>query len=117
MKLYGVRIWVTDLEAAKRFYGETLGLKKEWEYEGAAVGFDMGGPQVIIELDGGSQDGEDSHVGRFLGVSIHVSDIDATYRDLSAKGVEFLGPPEKMYWGGTLAHFKDPSGNTLTLLG
>ena len=115
MKLYGVRIWVTDLEAAKRFYGETLGLKKAWEFEGAAIGFDLGGPQFILEPDDGS--GEESHVGRFVGASISVDDIDAVYRDLAAKGVEFLGPPEKMYWGGTLAHFKDPSGNTLTLLG
>lgn len=115
MKLYGVRIWVDDLEAARRFYAEILGLKKEWEFEGAAMGFDLGGPQFVVEKDDGSD--TESHVGRFVGCSIRVDDVDAVYRDLTAKGVEFLGPPEKMYWGGSLAHFKDPSGNTLTLLG
>ena len=57
------------------------------------------------------------HVGRFVGVSISVSDIEAAYNELSAKGVAFLAAPEKMPWGGTLAHFRDPSGNVLTLLG
>jgi catechol 2,3-dioxygenase-like lactoylglutathione lyase family enzyme len=118
MKLYGVRIWVNDIEAARRFYGETLGLKTDWDY-GAVVGFEIGeaeGPQFIVELDDGSHD-EESLVGRFVGVSLSVDDIEATFLDLTGKGVEFLGPPDKQPWGGTLAHFKDPSGNTLTLLG
>jgi catechol 2,3-dioxygenase-like lactoylglutathione lyase family enzyme len=118
MRLYGVRIWVSDMEAARRFYGETLGLKLEWDY-GAVAGFEIGepkAPQFIVELDDGSHD-EESLVGRFVGCSLSVDDIEATYRDLTGKGVAFLGPPEKQPWGGTLAHFKDPSGNTLTLLG
>ena len=32
-------------------------------------------------------------------------------------GVVFLGPPERQAWGGVLGHFKDTSGNVLTLLG
>jgi uncharacterized glyoxalase superfamily protein PhnB len=55
--------------------------------------------------------------GGFLGISLQVDDIDASYRELSARGVRFISPPQKMRWGGTLAHFKDPSGNVLTLLG
>jgi catechol 2,3-dioxygenase-like lactoylglutathione lyase family enzyme len=114
MKLYGVRIWVDDLAAARRFYGETLGLPVKWDY-GAAVGFDIGA-DLIVEQDDGSE--PDEHfVGRFAGCSLKVDDIDATWRDLTAKGVEFVAPPTRMAWGGTLAHFKDPAGNVLTLLG
>jgi len=47
---------------------------------------------------------------------VQVDDIQSTYEVLRAKGLPFLGPPEKLSWGGTLAHFKDPAGNTLTLL-
>lgn len=118
MRLYGVRIWVNDMDAARRFYGETLGLKPRWDY-GAVVGFEVGepdGPQFIVELDDRSHD-EESLVGRFVGCSLSVDDIEAIYGELVAKGVQFLGPPEKQPWRGTLAHFKDPSGNTLTLLG
>jgi predicted enzyme related to lactoylglutathione lyase len=56
-------------------------------------------------------------VGRFVGLSIEVEDIYLVYEDLSRKGVEFVGPPEKQPWGGILAHFKDPDKNVLTLLG
>ncbi|MES2342218.1 MAG: VOC family protein [Pseudomonadota bacterium] len=113
MKIYGVRVWVDDMAAAKRFYGETLGLKAKWEM-GVAIGYDLG-TDLIVELDEGGHE-EDTLVGRFVGVSIQVDDIEASYEALKAKGVPFLGPPEKMVWGGTLAHFKDPAGNTLTLM-
>ena len=48
-------------------------------------------------------------VGRFVGVS--------AYETLAARGVDFVGPPEKQPWGGVLAHLRDPDGNILTLLG
>ena len=56
-------------------------------------------------------------LGRYVGVSLPVPDIEALYKDLVGLGVEFLGPPETQPWGGVLAHLKDPEGNTLTLLG
>ena len=58
-----------------------------------------------------------SFVGRFVGISLQVDDIDVIYQELTEKGVEFEGPPAKQPWGGVLAHFKDPDGNTITLLG
>lgn len=54
---------------------------------------------------------------KLYGVRIWVDDIQSEYARLRSKGVTFLGSPEKMPWGGTLAHFKDSAGNTLTLLG
>jgi lactoylglutathione lyase len=66
------------------------------------------------------EDDDEEHgalVGRNLCVSLSVSDIDKTYTTLCDCGVEFLSPPNKQPWGGTLAHFKDPEGNLLTLLG
>jgi predicted enzyme related to lactoylglutathione lyase len=115
MRLYGLRIWTTDMEAAKRFYGETLGLKLVWDMEGAAA-FEVGGPAFIVEWEDRSGE-EESLAGRFVGCSLSVDDIEAAYRDLTAKGAAFPVPPEKQPWGGTLAHFKDPCGNVLTLLG
>ena len=56
-------------------------------------------------------------MGRFLGVSLRVDDIDGVYHDLTQKGVAFDAPPEQQAWGGKLAHFEDPDGNVLTLLG
>ena len=44
-------------------------------------------------------------------------DVFATYDALVARGVEFLGPPEKQPWGGVPAHLHDPDANILTLIG
>ena len=117
MKLYGVRIFVDDFAAARTFYVETLGLPIAWDMaEHGAMGLDVGGPQLIVEAV--DPDGEDaSLMGRFVGVSLQVDDIHQTHAALSGKGVAFTGPPEKQFWGGWLAHFVDPAGNTLTLLG
>lgn len=116
MKIYAIRVFVDDLARARAFYGGTLGLREEWAMD-VAAGYDLG-VSLIVEQDDPDERGEEpSAVGRFVGVSIQVEDIQKAYEDLTARGVAFTGPPEKMFWGGTLAHFRDPSGNTLTLLG
>ncbi len=117
MKLYGIRIFVDDYQAARTFYAETLGLPVAWEMaEHGAMGVKVGDPELIVEAV--APDGEYADlVGRFVGVSLRVDDIQATHVDLAEKGVVFTAPPEKQFWGGWLAHFKDPAGNVLTLLG
>ncbi len=109
-----LRISVADIAAARVFYGKTLGLKQLWDW-GTAVGYDCGITLIVEHVDP-NEPGHEGLVGRFTSCSFAASDIAATYRDLVARGVEFLNPPEKMPWGGTLAHFKDPSGNVLTLV-
>ena len=69
---------------------------------------------VVESIEAGDDD--QGFVGRFAGLSFDVDDIDATYTMLNEKGVHFHGSPEKQNWGGGLAHFNDPAGNTLTLV-
>ena len=117
MKLYGIRIFVDDLAVAKSFYGDTLSLPINWEMQDLkAIGFNVGNELIVEEGNPGSADGENL-IGRFVGLSLQVDNIDEIYETLSGKGVVFQGPPEQQPWGGKLAHFKDPAGNTLTLLG
>jgi catechol 2,3-dioxygenase-like lactoylglutathione lyase family enzyme len=119
MKLYGCRVFVKDLDRARTFYGETLGLAVKWDY-GTAIGYDVGADLIVEAFDPDEEEEDPDFLrapGGFLGISLQVDDIDASYRELSARGVRFISPPQKMPWGGTLAHFKDPSGNVLTLLG
>lgn len=115
MKLYAQRIFVDDLATAKHFYGETLGLTQLWEWGGIAIGYDVGAT-LIVELEQ-AEEGEESVVGRFIGCTLSVDDIDATYESLCAKEVSFLGAPESMAWGGRLTYFRDPAGNVLALFG
>jgi len=51
-----------------------------------------------------------------VGASLAVPDVEAEYRLLVARGVQFVEPPEKQPWGGTLAHLRDPDGNVITLV-
>lgn len=116
MRLYGVRIFVDDFPRARAFYRETLGLAENWSSPDlAAAGFDVETGELIVEAE--AADGPHADlIGRFIGVSLQVPDIDATHRALLDHGVVFESPPQKQAWGGTLAHFRDPAGNVLTLL-
>lgn len=116
MKIYGLRVFVDDLDAALGFYRDLLGLTVKWDMSDyGAIGFDLGVDLIIEREDLSGEDG--NLVGRFVGVSISVDDIEDTYTSLRAAGVEFTGPPTTQPWGGVLAHFRDPAGNILTLLG
>ncbi|MQX36076.1 VOC family protein [Roseospira navarrensis] len=116
MRLYGVRIFVSDLEAARAFYGTALGLPVTWDAAAmGAVGFRLDPAELIVEqTDPAGPDG--ALVGRFVGLSIEVEDAEAAYAALTARGVAFDRPPEVQPWGGVRADFRDPSGNVLTLI-
>lgn len=118
MKLSAVRIFVPDIVDARRFYADTLGLPVEAcdERHGFCM-FDTGDTKLIVEaIDGQDDDEHRALVGRFTGLSFPVEDIQSKHRQLAAAGVEFSGPPERQYWGGWLATFKDPAGNALQLV-
>ena len=118
MRLAAVRLFVHEIEAARDFYRDVLGLRLEGD--GSAQGycvFESQGIQLIVEVvprDAPAHDLE--MVGRFSGVSFAVEDIAAEHRRLAEAGVEFAAVPERQAWGGTTAAFHDPAGNELTLV-
>ena len=121
-KLFVVRVFVTDWERALRFYSETLGM--EVAFRSDEMGWaqlNTGEAQLALErMDEERPDtspNDKALVGRFVGVSLSVPDIQQTYKTLLERGVEFEAPPERMPWGGVLANLRDPDGNVLTLLG
>jgi predicted enzyme related to lactoylglutathione lyase len=59
-------------------------------------------------------EGHEDRIGTFFNGSLQCDDVEATYRQLRARGVEFVKPPEKQPWG-TFAIFKDPDGNQFVL--
>lgn len=122
-RLFVVRVFVTDWERALRFYTETLGIPTTFRSDDMGwAQLDTGAAQLALERvspgAGPRYPGADAAlVGRFVGVSLSVPDVFETYKTLTERGVPFLGPPERMGWGGVLAHLLDPDGNILTLLG
>ncbi|MDO9355028.1 MAG: VOC family protein [Solirubrobacteraceae bacterium] len=118
MNLTTARIFVRDLEQARRFYADTLGLKlvAAGMEHGYCV-FDAGGLQLVVEsVPDDAPEDEQVLVGRFTGLSFSVADVAQAHRSLLAAGVAFTGEPERQAWGGTLATLRDPAGNQLQIV-
>ncbi len=99
-----------DWEAAREFYGTTLGLpfSKGWGKMPAGE-FETGTVTVaVMQSDAfGIEFKAHSHP-----VALHVEDVSAARERLEAEGVEFLG--DTIDSGVChMAHFKDPDGNVL----
>jgi len=104
VKIYAIRIFVDDWSSACVFYENKLGLALEFKDETFGwAEFDVGGAKFGIErIDESSNDEQQSLVGRFVGVSLQVDNVQSTYEDLVNKGVEFTSGPEKQAWGGII---------------
>jgi predicted enzyme related to lactoylglutathione lyase len=111
---------VDDLGMAQQFYGETLGLKTELlDEENGLLTLHLAGdrPTLIYRSPGFTP-------ASYTILNFPVDDIDQAVDDLSARGVSFErydGMPQDekgvMREGGPLiAWFKDPAGNTLSVL-
>jgi uncharacterized glyoxalase superfamily protein PhnB len=57
---------------------------------------------------------QDSIAGAKCSLTLQVSDVDAKYRELRARGVEFVNPPGKYFWGYG-AELRDPDGYQVLL--
>jgi catechol 2,3-dioxygenase-like lactoylglutathione lyase family enzyme len=108
---------VTDLDRARQFYGETLGLKPLWDNP-ASIRFGCGGGTEVSTFRRGPSTA-DHTLAHF-----EVSDIEAVVRGLEERGVTFLdyteGPLKTTGHIATLgpartAWFRDPDGNTIGL--
>ena len=118
MKLYAIRIFTRRWEDACTFYGKTLGLTERFRNDELGwAEYDLDGPCFGLQRVDSDEDEFAGLVGRFVGISLQVDDIQQTYATLSSNGVSFTQPPEKQEWGGSLAHLEDPDGNVITLLG
>src|SRR3954470_14943507 len=109
---------VDDIDAARRFYGETLGLKVE------------DGPMGILSLElAGDRPTmiypkPDFTPATYTILNFPVEDVDAAVDELTARGVEMerydgFDQDEKGIMrdsGPTIAWFKDPAGNVLAVL-
>ncbi|HYZ10428.1 MAG TPA: VOC family protein [Actinomycetota bacterium] len=108
---------VDDIPAAKRFYGDTLGLEVT-EANGMLTLHPAGGATILVYPK------PDHTPATFTILNFPVDDIDAAVDELARRGVEFqryegssqdekgiqrgVGPP--------IAWFADPAGNILAVL-
>ena len=118
MRIGFVRVFVSDFKIAFDFYTKQVGMELDFTDNSNWAQFKSGEDvSLAIELcDPARTELGSKLVGRLVGVTLLVDDIDATYKRLSANGVEFGGKPEKQEWGGTLVNMRDPDGNILTIM-
>jgi len=111
-----ISIPVRDQQRALKFYTEQLGFR-------VATNQEMGPGQRWIELRIGkaetrvvlfTMEGEEHRIVTQMNGSLACDDVDATWRQLSQRGVEFEGPPQKQPWGSYVI-MKDSEGNSFVL--
>jgi catechol 2,3-dioxygenase-like lactoylglutathione lyase family enzyme len=111
---------VKDIDEAKKFYEETLGLKKEKEDEGGVL-YRSGSSKVYVYPS------EFAGTNKATAAAWSVNDLEAVVQELQGKGVKFEEydnlPGSKRdgvihSWGDyKTSWFKDPSGNILAIDG
>ncbi len=108
---------VDDLQRAREFYGETLGLKTSEEY-GLMTLHLAGGRDTLVYPK------PDHTPATYTILNFPVDDIDKAVDELTGRGVQFerydnADQDEKgIHRGGgpDIAWFKDPAGNILAVL-
>ena len=108
---------VDDLEAARKFYGETLGIRTSEQY-GLVTLHLAGGRDTLVYPKSG-------HVpATYTILNFRVDDIDAAVDELVRRGVQLekydgMGQDANginRAGGPYIAWFKDPAGNILAVL-
>jgi catechol 2,3-dioxygenase-like lactoylglutathione lyase family enzyme len=109
---------VDDIEAARRFYGEPLGIRVDDAGEGGLLTLHIAGdrPTLIYPKP-------DHQPATFTILNFPVDDIEAAVEELGRRGVSlehYEGMTDEkgiMRRGGPLiAWFRDPAGNILSVL-
>ena len=108
---------VDDLETAKKFYGETLGLKFSEHYGLLTLHLASGRDTLVYPKPGHTP-------AEYTILNFQVDDIDAAVDELVSRGVELekydgSGQDAKginRAGGPYIAWFKDPAGNILSVL-
>jgi catechol 2,3-dioxygenase-like lactoylglutathione lyase family enzyme len=108
---------VDDLQKAREFYGETLGLKTSEEHGLMTLELAGDRPTLVYPKP-------DHTPATYTILNFTVEDIDKAVDELAARGVRFeryngMDQDEKGIFRGAgpyIAWFKDPAGNVLSVL-
>jgi catechol 2,3-dioxygenase-like lactoylglutathione lyase family enzyme len=110
-----VSIPTTDQDRALAFYTEKLGFKlvtdQPFNDTQRWIELRIGNAEtrfVLFRMDSGPSPGSS-----FNG-ALACDNVQKTYDELKARGVEFDGPPQEEPWG-TFAVMRDPDGNQFVL--
>jgi catechol 2,3-dioxygenase-like lactoylglutathione lyase family enzyme len=113
-----VSIPTRDQDRALDFYTTKLGLvvHTDQPFSESQRWIELRIPGAETGLVLFTMEGWEDRIGGFFNFTFSTNDIDATYAEFLAKGVETMGPPKKEQWGSSL-FFKDPDGNQFLVSG
>lgn len=111
--LKNVVVFVTDIERAKSFYVDLLGLPVAGQSE-MMVEFFPGEPSTLGIALALHEDSR-SLVGRHTGITLRVEQIEELCGRLAAAGARFAEPLESSPWG-KMAVVADPDDNLFALV-
>ena len=110
IKFDHLAIPVADVGRSRAWYVETLGLTVEFEVaeRGLSALNDSDGFAIFL------QQAEAPVQPGGCGLWFQVADVDATFAEWTARGVQFAHGPQKNYWGYG-AELADPDGYRIRL--
>ena len=99
---------INDMEEAKQYYGEILGLDIKFDFsDKGMIAYKVGKEEPAIIL-------KDKSKFENLKPTIwfEVADVMAKYEEMKLKGIKFISEPFRINTGYAV-EFEDPSGNRL----
>jgi predicted enzyme related to lactoylglutathione lyase len=103
-------VYISNMDAAIRFYTQTLGMQLKDHYGDHWATVVAGGFEIGLHPAGVQQPG----VAGSITVGLMVDDIEAAGAKLSQGGAHAMDPVMQGS-GGSFLHFQDPDGNRLYL--
>jgi lactoylglutathione lyase len=103
LKLSHVIEFVADMDAAVKFYRDTIGLPLKFQSPGWSE-FATGETSFALHPASEGKPAGSVEMG------FHADDLPAFYQAMSARGVKFSMPPTKQEYGRMLAQFVDSEG-------
>ena len=112
-----VILYHEDMQAARRFYEELLGLQVRQVTYDWFIGYWVSDKhEMTLCISSSAEErtrwGAD---GRGVVIDFVVPDVDEAYVRLSEGGTAFIEPPSDRPWGLRTATLRDPAGYTLTI--
>lgn len=110
-----IAVNVEDLPRATAFYRDGLGMPLLFQAAGMAF-FRCGGVRLMLSVPESAEFAQRSSILYF-----RVADVESAHRQLAARGVEFIRPPQLVHRSEAselwMAFFRDSERNTLAIMG
>ena len=125
MKFNNVRLLVRDYRKCFDFYTQKLGFEPLWDVEECYGAFRVADgieglaiflSELMAPVAGNADLAQPTGCREKSMICFEVADVDETYRELRARGVELINEPTDMPgWGARVVHLRDPEENLIEL--